>query len=313
MSSKNHFKFIVNPAAGRGKTRGIKSTLHSMLKAKNVKFSIEETRVAAQAMDMARESARQFDVIVAVGGDGTANEVANGVIGSAASMGVIPTGSGNDFATMLGMTNVLERSVNEIVAGRTERIDSGTVHLRDSQKEERVRRFVNSIGIGFDAVVAYESQRIKRLKGVPLYLVSILRSFKRLKPHAFSVSANGKETQEDYYLVCVGNGSREGGGFYVTPKANPSDGMFEVCTMKQVSILRALRILPTILRGQHGQFKEVSFFDTNHISVGSRKPFVVHCDGEILGIDNQSATVELNPKSLNVVLGSAGLQPSMLL
>jgi diacylglycerol kinase (ATP) len=311
MLTRKRFKFIVNPEAGRGKTRRLESILHSMLSSKNVNFAIEKTKKASDAIDIARESAKEFDVVVAVGGDGTANEVANGVIGSAASMGVIPTGSGNDFATMLGMTNDLEHSVNDIVRGRTERIDSGTVRLQDSQQQERVRKFVNSIGIGFDAVVAYESQRIKRLKGVPLYFVSILRSFKRLKPHAFDVSAGGKETKENYYLVCVGNGSREGGGFYVTPKANPQDGMFEVCTMKQVSILRALRILPTILKGQHGQFREVNFFDTNQISVGSKKPFVVHCDGEILGIDNQIAEVQLIPKSLSVILGSEGLQTTV--
>jgi YegS/Rv2252/BmrU family lipid kinase len=308
MSSNKRFKFIINPEAGRGKSRKMDSILHSILKSKNVKFAIEKTKKASDAIDIARESAEQFDVVVAVGGDGTSNEVANGVIGSRASMGVIPTGSGNDFARMLGMTDGVERSVDAIIAGRTERIDSGTVRLKDSQKGERTRKFVNSIGIGFDAVVAYESQRIKGLQGVPLYFVSVLRSLKKLTPHSFELSFNGMETKEYYYLVCIGNGYAEGGGFYVTPKADPQDGMFEVCTVKQVSLLRALRILPTILKGRHGQFPEVSFFDTNEISVGSKRPFVVHCDGEILGIDNERAEVELNPKSLDVVVGSAGLQ-----
>jgi diacylglycerol kinase (ATP) len=225
-------------------------------------------------------------------------------------MGVIPTGSGNDFAMMLGMSARIERSVEDIIDGRTQTIDSGTVRLKDSQRQENTRRFVNSIGIGFDAVVAYESQRIKRLKGVPLYLMSVLRSLQKLKPHSFDIAIDGKEHKEDYYLVCVGNGNREGGGFYVTPGANPTDGMFEVCTVKQVSIMRALQILPTILKGQHGRFSEVNFFDTRKISVGSRKPFVVHCDGEILGTENQKAEVEMNPNSLSVVLGSNGLQSS---
>jgi diacylglycerol kinase (ATP) len=311
MLTDKRFKFIINPEAGRGKSKRMDSILQSILKSKNVSFSIEKTRKVSHATDIARESATQFDVVVAVGGDGTSNEVANGVIGSRASMGVIPTGSGNDFAKMLGMTDGVERSVDAIIAGRTERIDSGTVRLKDSQSGERTRKFVNSIGIGFDAVVAYESQRIKRLRGVPLYFVSVLRSLRKLTPHSFELSYNGTATKEDYYLVCIGNGNGEGGGFYVTPNANPQDGMFEVCTVKQVSLLRALRILPTILKGRHGQFSEVSFFDTNQISVGSQRPFVVHCDGEILGIDNERADVELSPKSLDVVVGSSGLQTSI--
>jgi diacylglycerol kinase (ATP) len=310
MSTEKRFSFIVNPEAGRGKSRKLDSLLHSLLKKKNVKFTIEKTKKAADAIEIAKESARKFDVVVAVGGDGTANEVANGVIGSRASLAVIATGSGNDFARMLGMGNVLEKSVDDIIAGRTERIDSGTVKLRNGGSQVSHRKFINSIGIGFDAIVAYESQRIKRLKGVPLYMVSVLRSLKRLKPHSFDVSFDGKKTREDYYLVCVGNGNREGGGFYVTPNADPQDGKFEVCTVKQVSILRALRILPTILKGRHGQFAEVDFFDTKQISVGSKMPFVVHCDGEIVGIDNQSAEVELIPESLNVVVGSGGLRRS---
>ena len=311
MLEKLRFSFIINPEAGRGKSRKLDSVLHSLLKSRNIVYAIEKTKCRADAIGMARESSKDFDVVVAVGGDGTANEVANGVIGSQASMGVIPTGSGNDFAMMLGMNGGIERSVEDIIAGRTQKIDSGTVRLKDSQKHESTRRFVNSIGIGFDAVVAYESQQIKRLKGVPLYLLSVLRSLQKLKAHSFDMAVDGNEHQEEYYLVCVGNGNREGGGFYVTPGANPSDGIFEVCTVRQVSILRALRILPTILKGQHGQFSEVNFFDTKQISVGSKKPFVVHCDGEILGTENQMAEVGMNPKSLNVVLGSKGLQASM--
>lgn len=311
MSRKMRFSFIINPEAGRGKSKKLDSVLHSLLKSRNIDFSIEKTKSPRDAIGIARESAKEFDVVVAVGGDGTANEVANGVIGSKASMGVIPTGSGNDFAMMLGMNARIERSVDDIIAGRTQMIDSGTVTLKDSQRQESTRKFVNSIGIGFDAVVAYESQQMKHLKGVPLYLVSVLRSLQKLKPHSFDMAIDGNEHREDYYLVCVGNGNREGGGFYVTPGANPSDGMFEVCTVKQVSIMRALRILPTILKGQHGRFSEVNFFDTKQISVGSKKPFVVHCDGEILGTENQKAEVEMNANSLSVVLGSNGLQTSM--
>ena len=308
MSKEKRFKFIINPEAGRGKTRKIEAVLRGILGKRNIDFEIEMTQKAFDAVDIAKRSAATFDVVVAVGGDGTANEVANGVIGSSASMGVIPSGSGNDFAALLGMDNDLEKSVDQIILAKTQKIDSGTVHLEDSTRKRTSRRFVNSIGIGFDAIVAYESQKIKSLKGIPLYLLSIFRSLRRLKPHLFQVICNGKSENEHYYLVCVGNGNREGGGFYVTPSADPSDGMFEVCTLTQVSLLKALRILPTILKGAHGKFAEVRFTRTRQISVGSGKPFIVHCDGEVLGVENSLAEIEMHPKSLSVVVGEKGLQ-----
>ncbi len=309
MSKGRRFKFIVNPEAGRGKSKHVDELIHAFLKRKDVNYDIQRTQKALEATNIATESSKMFDVVVAVGGDGTANEVANGVIGSRASMGVIPTGSGNDFAMMLGMDNKIAKSVHQVITGKVQKIDSGTIHLVDQFKKKTTRKFVNSIGIGFDAVVAYESQRIRRLNGIPLYLLSVFKSLRNYTPHRFEMSFDGsKEAVESYYLVCVGNGNREGGGFYVTPRAHPSDGQFEVCTVRHVSLLRALKILPTVLKGAHGKFSEVRFLNSRNVRVGSEKPFVVHCDGEILGVENSHVEMEMNPDSLDVIVGEAGLQ-----
>jgi diacylglycerol kinase (ATP) len=308
MSDGRRYKFIVNPHSGRGKSRGIDAALHRILSGMDVRYEIAMTSMLVGATEIAKHSAREFDVLVAVGGDGTANEVANGMVSSDASLGVIPSGSGNDFAKLLGMDDNLKTSVNQIIQGRPLLIDTGNVSLEDISGKKTSRIFVNSIGIGFDAIVAYEAQRIKFLKGVPLYLAAILRSLKRLRPQLFQISANGNQESENYYLVCVGNGNREGGGFFVTPKANPTDGVFEVCTVKQVPLLKALRIVPTILKGQHGQFPEVKFFSTRRITVESEKPFIVHCDGEILGTENTRIEIEVRPKSLGVIVGRDGLK-----
>lgn len=303
MDRERRFKFVVNPVAGRGRTRGVESILHRLLKERRINYHIQTTSHAYDAVKIAQESAKTYDVIVAVGGDGTANEVANGVIGTKATLGVIPAGSGNDFAKVLGMKDSVEESVRQIINGSSTRIDSGTVKVEDQSSGKSSRRFVNSIGIGFDAIVAYEAQRIKHLKGIPLYLLSIIRSLRKLKPHQFQATFDGDTQNADYTLVCVGNGNREGGGFFVTPTANPSDGVFQVCTVKKVGLLRALRILPTILKGEHGRFSEVKFFDSTSVKLGSKKPFVVHCDGEIVGIESSRVEVEMNPNSLSVVHG----------
>lgn len=306
---KKRFKFIINPEAGRGKSRRMDDMIHGFLRGRNVNYEIQKTTKASEATSIAVESAKRFDVVVAVGGDGTANEVANGIIGSGATMGVIPTGSGNDFAKLLGMDDKPEISVGQVLSGKSEKIDSGTIDLVDQSNSRTTRKFVNSIGVGFDAVVAYESQRIKRLKGIPLYLLSVLKSLKNYSPHRFEMSFDGKaEASDSYYLVCVGNGNREGGGFYVTPGAHPGDGRFEVCTVRNVSLLRALKILPTVLKGAHGKFSEVRFLNSTNVKIGSSKPFVVHCDGEILGVENSQVEMQINPGSLEVIVGENGLQ-----
>jgi diacylglycerol kinase (ATP) len=303
MDKDRRFKFIVNPVAGRGKTRGIDTLLHRLLKEKKISYHIQTTSQAYEAISIAKEATKSFDVVVAVGGDGTSNEVANGVIGTKATLGVIPAGSGNDFAKVLGMRDSVEESVHQVISGPSKRIDSGTVKVEDQSAIKSSRKFVNSIGIGFDAIVAYEAQRIKHLKGIPLYLLAIVRSLQKLRPHQFHATFDGKIESGNYTLVCVGNGNREGGGFFVTPTANPSDGVFQVCTVKKVGLLRALRILPTILKGEHGKFSEVGFFDSKSVDVGSKDPFVVHCDGEILGVDSARVEIEINPNSLSVVHG----------
>ncbi len=309
--SRRRFKFVVNPEAGRGKSRKAAAAIDSLMKSKGATYDIQETSRRHEATEIARESASAYDVVVAVGGDGTANEVANGVIGTRAALGVIPTGSGNDFAMLLGMKNSLDECVQQVVSVRTAKIDTGTVRLTDKSRGTVSRKFVNSIGIGFDAVVAYESQRIKRLKGIPLYLLSVFKSLKSHRPYRFELTFDGhSEEPANYYLVCVGNGNREGGGFYVTPKAHPGDGIFDVCTVKHVPIGRALKILPTVFKGAHGKFSEVRFLRSQRIKVGCERPFVVHCDGEILGTENEEAEMELEAGSLEVVVDENGLQIS---
>ncbi len=311
MSSQGRYRFVVNPVAGRGKARNVSAAIDALLKSRQVEYDIRQTSGPHEATAIAKESAPKYDVVVAVGGDGTSNEVANGLIGSSTAMGVIPAGSGNDFAKLLGMDDALKTTVDQVLSGEVRKIDTGTVRLTDNSQKTTTRRFINSIGIGFDAVVAYESQRIRSLKGIPLYLMAVFKSLKNYKSHKFEIALDGQsEELARYYLVCVGNGNREGGGFYVTPRAHPGDGIFEVCTVRHVTVRRALKILPTVLKGSHGRFPEVKFARSRNVKVGSERPFVVHCDGEILGTDNSEAEMELDAESLKVIVSSRGFQVS---
>ena len=303
MSKSLRYKFIINPNAGRGKARNIKVPLEDLLRSKNVEFDIAVTADALDAIELAHASANEYDVIVAVGGDGTAHEVANGIIGTKTALGVLPIGSGNDFANVVGMKANLDDSIGQLLANKQFTIDTGSVECHSSNGAVVHRRFINSVGIGFDAIVAYESQRIKHLKGIPLYLVAIFRSLRQLTSYRFSLTIGGKDRSGELTLVCIGNGNREGGGFFVTPGAKPDDGTFEVCTVQKVGLARALRILPTILSGTHGKFKEVAFANATDVTAQSMTPQTVHADGEIIGRDIVKTVVGMEGQSLLVVHG----------
>lgn len=298
------FAFIVNPFAGRGKARGMDSKIFHMVKREPVKYSIETTSDRYHGIVLASQASKDHDVVVAVGGDGTVHEVANGVIGSDAELSVLPVGSGNDFAHSIGLTHELERSMVSVLQGKRMSIDVGLLEFEtDEPGRSRAKYFVNSLGVGIDAAIAYEAQKIRWLKGLPLYLYSTLKTLGWFRPMAYRVESDAGEFSRRMYVVCVGNGRREGGGFYVTPDADPTDGKFQACFVEALPLTRALQLLPKILKGTHGGEAGIEFRDVRSVRISSAEPFVAHADGEILGQKLRSLTVQLQPKALSVLTG----------
>lgn len=195
------FCFIVNPVAGRRRGEKIIPDLPGMLSRRNVSFSIEVTRYHKEATLIAKRASKDFDVIVAVGGDGTVNEVANGIINSGKALGVVPIGSGNDFVKMFEIQLDLENAIDTLISSRSQLIDIGEIctyeRTEPSCSPQEVRYFVNGVGIGFDAAVAHESTKMKHLRGLPLYLTAVFRTLVKFKTpymqmHFNNLSLNGK-------------------------------------------------------------------------------------------------------------------------
>jgi diacylglycerol kinase (ATP) len=164
------------------------------------------------------------------------------------------------------------------------------------------RKFVNSIGLGFDAAVAKKVSAIRWMRGIPLYLTALLQTLAGYQPHRFTVRCNGKEWQNNYFLLCVGNGKWEGGGFKLTPNAMPDDGIFEVCGVTGDSIMKVLPILPLVMTGSHLGKPNIESYDTTAMTIECDAGFPIHGDGESFGWKVIKAEVSIIPGALKVVV-----------
>ncbi len=297
--------FVLNPEAGKGTGRKAEAALTRLLSGIQKTYTIVRTERAGHATDIARVS--DSPVVVAVGGDGTINEVANGLIGSEKALGIIPTGSGNDFIKSIGISRSLEQALELIIKGRTRLIDAGRVQTAlevDGRLQYApARYFVNGVGVGFDASVARRVSEIKRLRGTLLYLAAVLQTLGSYKPPEFRGRIDGKTWQARQLLVAAGNGRCAGGGFYLTPEAKVDDGLLDVCVIDQVSIPKILRLIPTVLGGKAVKDEHVNYYKTRELELHSSEKFNVHADGENVGREVQGVRVEVVPASLRVIGG----------
>jgi YegS/Rv2252/BmrU family lipid kinase len=235
--------------------------------------------------------------IVAVGGDGTVHEVANGLLGADAdaALGVVPIGSGNDFAKLLGLyRHDPARAVARLVTARSRRFDVGRV---------LDEWFVNSVGFGFGPAVVQSRNRMQHLRGFLSYLVPIMKTFFTFEPMLFDLAAPGFRERGYMMMVEVGNGTTAGGSYRFAPDADPADGRLDVCLIRRVSLPRFLLAIPRVIRGTHVTMREVAIIKTAKLTLRTpEQPMIVHMDGELREPGVQECTVELQRGRLNVLV-----------
>lgn len=302
MPATHHVTFIVNPVAGRGKSKHLAEQLIAYLQDNSIPHRIVSTERRGHGTELAREASHTSDYVVAVGGDGTVNEVAAGVVNTQATLAVMSEGSGNDFARLVNAPSKLEHVIELFLSSERKKFDAGKAVITHGDGRMSERYFFNSLGAGFDAAVAQHVEQITWLRGIPLYATALVQTLAGYHPHRFKVTAPGYSKQEDYFLICVGNGMWEGGGFKLTPGGVPDDGKFQVCCVRGRSVSGVLPILPSTMTGAHVKKKNIDMFDTDAISIECEKPFPVHGDGEIFGLDIKKVEISVIPKSLNVVV-----------
>ena len=297
MRDKKWF-FIVNSTAGRGKTGKKISKIVTSLNKHKFDYEIELTKAPKHAIQLAKEAVEKgFKNIISVGGDGTLNEVVNGVMLSGkaeeVNVGIIPEGGGNDFANNFNLSKNVEKAIKLLLAYNTKKIDVGKI-------EDRY--FVNALGIGFDAKAARISNKIKYLNGLPRYLLAVIRAVVTLKPFEAEVKLDNYAYNSHFLLIAIGNGKYTGGGFLLTPEAKIDDGFLDVCFIGKISRGRLLSLLPSAIKGKHLKEPEVDLKQSRTIEVVTKTPLPFYTDGELPELkDPLHFKIELLPKKLNLI------------
>jgi YegS/Rv2252/BmrU family lipid kinase len=297
---------ILNPWAGRGAASQRRGDLEAALGQTGVPFDLVTTHARGGATELAWQGIeRGYDPIVAVGGDGTINEVVNGIKGAEASLGrrarlgIIPLGTGSDFIkTLDGVdANDVAGGVRRIATGAARAIDLGRVQVADGDG----RYFINAVGMGLDAQVAAESLKLTRLKGMAVYLVAIIRALANYRAHPMTVEYDGQRLHRRLLFASIANGRCQGAGFWLTPTALVDDGALDLCLVDNMRLDQIIRYIPRLMEGSHTSLKQVTMGRARSIRVSCSAPVPVATDGEVISIAARDITVETLPAALDVL------------
>lgn len=303
--------FIVNPSSRSGKGAKVWQQVEAELEQATVEYRVFFTRHSGHATELAAEISSQegHHTIVALGGDGTVNEVLNGIRDfERITFAYIPTGSSNDFARSLGLPTETSEAVKNILHPTYyERLDVGQLEY-----DGKTRLFAVSCGVGFDAAVCHEAMvsKIKKLLnrlglGKLTYVGIALHQLLTLPAHpiTFAVGHKLKTTLPKAFFVAIMNCPYEGGGLKMCPDATPTDGKLDVCAVRHLNKLLLTVILPTAYGGQHIHFKRwVHIERGNQIHITTPTPLALHVDGEPLG-NHSDILVNCLPQKLKLITG----------
>jgi YegS/Rv2252/BmrU family lipid kinase len=279
---------ILNPASKRGAS--LRRWLESELK-KNKGGELVFTMQPRHAEQLALEAAQAGRDVVAVGGDGTAAEVAQGIIASGCRVrfGIVPCGNGNDYAWhTLGLPRDHQQALEVALHGAAQPMDIGLVNGRS---------FINSLGVGIDANIAAAAERMKRttfLRGHTLYyaasLTELLFHYNRC-PELHVIIDGVERDRRPYAMAAVNLGPTAGGGFKINPGADPHDGLLDLCIIHKPSQRRALQLLPMVEKGKHIDQPEVQRLRVSSVAMAAEQPIFAHLDGEVMRSDRFNVSI----------------------
>jgi YegS/Rv2252/BmrU family lipid kinase len=300
---------IVNPASAGGRTGRRWDAVAGRLRAAGLDFDVAMTAGRGDAMERSRAAVREGrSLVVAAGGDGTINEVANGILDGAegpgaARLGVLPTGTGGDFRRTMGFPVDVGRAVEVLAAGSARRIDVGRATCAQPGGGTAVRHFVNiaSAGIGGEVVELVDRGGIV-LNGELTFTLASVRTLLRYRNRQVRVEADGEVTELVAQQVVVANCRYYGGGMCVAPRAEADDGELDVVVVGDVGLWENLRGLRRFREGTHldGRQPKISHRLARRVEVSSPETTRVEADGELAGV--LPATFEVLPAALDVVV-----------
>ena len=291
--------FIVNSLSGGGRCGECFKLAQAEMHARGIPYEWVETKHRKHAVELARiayESGERR--IVAVGGDGSINEVASALAGTDAVMGVLPFGTGNDLAKVIGLSTEPLAALETLLAGNVRQMDAC---------DANGCFFINVAGFGFDVdvLMCMEKYKARYKKGMLPYLLGILDALAHLKSLPIKIHMpDGSIKEMDAVLVAVGNGTHFGGGMKAVPDADPFDGLMDVCAIRKVSLVQFLFLLPRFIKGKHVGLKIVDYFRADSLYVEGPESSVLDVDGELYS--HAPARFTLQKQALNMLVGAKG-------
>lgn len=298
-------RVIVNPVAGAGKTAKKWPQIMSLLESLGLDFEYDLTEAPRHAIELAKSAVdKGYELVVSVGGDGTINEVVNGICNtngfSDVTLGIINTGTGADYIRTLGIPRSYKDACRCLVSQRRRTVDLGVVeYANDGHMEKRL--FVNFAGLGFDAeIVRATTQQFKILGDMASYLVGLLNTLIFYENRDISITVDGELGERRICTVLMNNGKYGGGGMFAAPDADPADGFFDVLIVGDLTKPDLLWSLPRIYKGTHLTHPKITMKRAREIEIRSVHYTAVQADGELLG--EAPARFSILPAALNIVV-----------
>jgi diacylglycerol kinase (ATP) len=298
-------KIIVNPVAGARSTRRQWPKISRLLSHVGLSFDFQFTEGVGHAIELAHAAAGDgYRYVVAVGGDGTIHEVANGILSSGGAaettMGIISTGTGSDFVRSLGVSRDYVPACSALVHPQRSRIDVGVVEYHNHGSKHR-RFFVNAAGMGFDAAVTESTERLPKYFGGTIpYVFGLLRTITGYRNKMVELRNGDKTEKLRIVMVAVANGRYYGGGMRVAPRADLRDGQLDLVVVRDMGKIALLRAFPSIYQGKHVTHPKVTISQTTAITVDTSERVFVQADGEMVG--EGPASFRVLPSALNVAV-----------
>ncbi len=302
-------KLILNPMADMGRAWKTANDLRPIAQEFQGELTWSGTVYPSHAIDLAKQAAEEgYDMVIALGGDGTVHEVMNGLMqvpeNKRPVLGVVPIGSGNDFAYSIGINQKPSHALaHALKAENIQPVDIGLLVDEHGRKEY----FDNTLGIGFDAIVTIRSHKLPIVKGFLMYLTAVIQTILlNHDPARVKVETENETWEDQILMLTLCNGPREGGGFMMSANSKNDDGIFESVAVTNLSRTTMFRLIPEFMKGTHARFKQIRMGSFKKMTLTSDRPLYIHADGEIFtsfGSNLKKASFEILSKALRVVKG----------
>lgn len=297
--------FIINPAAGKGKALELIPFIKECFRDSEDECIVRVTEYPGHATELAKEYSGSGKCrIYSAGGDGTVNEVVNGMAGTASALGILPAGSGNDFIRSIKAGNDIRQILSDTINGYEREVDLARANDK---------YFINVSSIGFDAEIVFNAGKFKKLPGVTgsmSYLFSLLYTTVINKNNDIEIEIDGNRQKLRVLLAAIANGRYYGGGMLPAPDAKLDDGYLDVCLIRAIPRWRIFALFPKFIKGLHGQLEEVSFYKAKRIIIESKNDISLNTDGEV--VTAKTINFEIYEKAIKVIFPAGGSAAAML-